>query len=92
MMHLTWGTHAKALMQPIIVTAPLELLHIDFMSIEMTMEFDQPHNVVNVLVFCDQFTKHVMAYVAPGQTVKTVAKFLLQGYILIFGSAGQAPE
>ena len=33
--------HAKAPMQPITVTAPLELLHADFMSIEMTMEFDQ---------------------------------------------------
>ena len=36
------GTHAKAPMQPIIVTAPLELLHIDFTSIETTMELDQP--------------------------------------------------
>ena len=40
-------THAKAPMQPIIATTPLELLHIDFMSIEMTMELDQPPNVVN---------------------------------------------
>ena len=29
-------------MQPIIVTAPLELLHIDFTSIETMMELDQP--------------------------------------------------
>ena len=43
-------THAKAPMQSIIVTAPLELLHIDFMSIEITMELDQPPNVINILV------------------------------------------
>ena len=30
--------------------------------------------------------KHVMAYVTPDQTAKTVARFLLQGYILIFGA------
>ena len=78
------GTHTKAPVQPIIVTAPLELLHIDFTSIETTMELDQPPNVVNILVFCDHFTKHVMAYVTPNQTAKTIAKFLWQGYILIF--------
>ena len=71
-------------MQPIIATARLELLHMDFTSIEMTMELDQPPNVVSALVFCDHFTKQVMAYVTPNQTVKTVALFLWQGYILIF--------
>ena len=48
------------------------------------MELYQPPNVVNILVFCDHFTKHLMAYVTPNQTVKTVAKFLWQGYISIF--------
>ena len=38
--------------KPIIVTAPLELLHVDFTSIEMTMHLDQPPNMVNILVFC----------------------------------------
>ena len=78
------GTHAKVTLQPIIATAPLELLHMDFTSTEMTMELDQPPNMVNVLVFCNHFTKHVMAYVTPEQTAKTVAKFLWQGYISIF--------
>ena len=57
----------------------------DFTSIETTMELDQPLNVVSVLVFCNQFTKHIMAYMTPNQTAKTVAKFLWQGYISIFG-------
>ena len=73
------GTHAKVPLQPIIVTAPL-----DFTSNEMTMELDQPPNMVNVLVFCDHFTKQSMAYVTPDQTPKTVAMFLWQGYISIF--------
>ena len=32
------GAHAKALLQTILVTCPLELLHVDFTSIEMMME------------------------------------------------------
>ena len=80
------GTCAKVPMQPIILTAPLELLHIDFMNIEMTMELDQPPNVMSILVFCDHFMKHIIAYVTHNQTVKTVAKFLWQGYISIFGA------
>ena len=78
------GAHAKAPLQPIFVTAPLELLHVDFTSIEMMMELEQPLNIVDVLVFCDYFMKHIMAYVTPDQSAKTVAKFLWQGYISIF--------
>ena len=73
-------------MQPIIVTAPLDLLHVDFTSTVTTIELDQPPNVVNILVFYDHFTKHAMAYMTPNQTAKTVAKFLWQGYISIFGA------
>ena len=78
------GIHAKAPMWPIIVTTPLELLHVDFTSIVTTIKLDQPPNMVNLLVFCDHFTKHVMAYMTPNQTAKSVAKFLWQGYIMIF--------
>ena len=63
-------------MQLINVTTIFEFLHVDFTSIETTMELDQPPNMTNLLVFCDYFTKHVMPYVTPDQTVKTVAKFL----------------
>ena len=42
--------------------------------------------VTNVLVFQDHFMKHVLAYVTPSQTAKTVAKYLHQGYISIFGA------
>ena len=80
------GSHAKAPVQPIIVTTPLELLHVDFASIETMMEVDQPPNVVNLLVFCNHFMKHVIAYITPHQTAKSFAKFLCQGYIPIFGA------
>ena len=83
------STCAKVSMQPITVTAPLELLYMDFASIETSMELGQPPNMVNVLVFCNHFTKHIMAYVIPDQTAKTVAKFLQQGYISIFGASAR---
>ena len=50
------------------------------------MELDKSPQVANVLVFQDHFTKHVLAYVTPNQTVKTIAKFLYGGYISIFGA------
>ena len=55
-----------------------------FTSIETKMELDRSPQVANVLVFQDCFTKHVLAYVTPNQTVKTVTKFLYGGYISIF--------
>ena len=68
----------KVPLQAILVTSPLELLHVDFTCIEPTMELDQPRYIVNVLVFCDHFMRHIMAYVIPDQTTRTVAKFLWQ--------------
>ena len=67
-------------------TTPLDLLHVDFTSIETTMELDKSHPVANVLVFQDHFTKYVLVYVTPNQPVKTIAKFLYGGYISIFGA------
>ena len=83
--HLQYeGGTPKAPLCPIVATTPLHLLHVDFTSIETMMELDKSPRVANVLVFQDHFTKHVLAYVTPNQTGKTVAKFLYGGYISIF--------
>ena len=63
-----------------------DLLHVDFTSIETTLDLNQLPSIANVLVFQDHFTKHLLVYVTPDQTVKTVAKFLYGGYISIFGA------
>ena len=70
------GGTPKAPLCPIVVTAPLDLLHVEFTSIETTMELNQSPRVPNVLVFQDHFTKHVLAYVTSDQSAKTVTKFL----------------
>ena len=80
------GGTPKAPLCPIVVTAPLDLLHVDFTSIETTLELNQLPRIANVLVFQDLFTKHMLAYVIPDQTVKTITKFLYGGYISIFGA------
>ena len=54
------GTTLKAPLCPIVATAPLDLIHVDFTSIETTMELDKSPRVANVLVYQDHFTKHVL--------------------------------
>ena len=56
------------------------------------MELDKSPWVANVLVFQDHFTKHVLAYVTPDQTAKTIAKFLYWGYITFFGALARLPS
>ena len=80
------GSTPKAPLCPIVATTPLDLLHVAFTSIETTLELNQSSRVANVLVFQDHFTKHVLVYVTPNQTAKTITKFLYGGYISIFGS------
>ena len=80
------GGTPKAPLCPIVATAPLDLLHVDFTSIETTLELNQLPRVTNVLVFQDHFTKHILAYVTLDQTAKTIAKFLYGGYTSIFGA------
>ena len=50
------------------------------------MELKQSPRVTNVLVFQDHFTKHVLEYVTPNQTAKTITKFLYGGYISMLGA------
>ena len=80
------GGTPKAPLCPVVATTPLDLLHVDFTSIETTLELNQSPRVANILVFQNHFTKHVLAYETPDQTVKTFTKFLYGGYISIFGA------
>ena len=76
----------RAPLKPIEATAALELVHVDFTSIETTPELNKPPKIANVLVIQDHFTKFVQAMVTPDQTAKTVANLLYKRFISIFGS------
>ena len=52
------GSTPKAPLCPTVATTPQDLLHVDFTSIETTMELDKSPRVANVLVFQDHFTKY----------------------------------
>ena len=66
------GAVVKAPLCPIKAYAPLKLVHVDFTSIESTMEMNQPPSVKNVLVVTDHFTIYSMAFVTKDQKAKTV--------------------
>ena len=80
------GGIPKAPLCPIVATDPLDLLHVDFISIETMLELNQSPRVADALVFQDHFPKNLLAYVTPDQTAKTITKFLYGGYISIFGA------
>ena len=78
------GNLSKVPLHPVVATILIDLLHVDFTGIETILGLNRPPKVANGLVFQDHFTKHVIVYVTPDQTAKTVANFLYQGYISIF--------
>ena len=83
------GAIPRAPLCPIVATAPLDLVHVDFTSIETKMELDKSPRVVNVLAFQDHFTKHVLAYVTPDQTANTMSLNFYMGAIYL--SLGPQP-
>ena len=75
-------------LHPIIATAPLDLVHIDFTSIKVSGD-DNLHTtptVVPVLVIANHFTRHAMAFIMKDQKASTIAKKLYENYICIFGA------
>ena len=72
-------------MWPIIVTAPLELPHVDFTSIEQWWSLINPQTCWKFWSFVTTLG-NTLWHITPDQTAKTVAKFLRQGYISIFGA------
>ena len=61
---------------PIWAYAPLELVHLDYTSIESMMELNKPPMVKKVLVMTDHFTRYALVVVMKDQTAKTVTKVL----------------
>ena len=66
------GEVPRAPLHPIRAYALLELVHLDYTSIESTMELNKPPMVKNVLVMTDHFTRYALAVVTKDQMAKTV--------------------
>ena len=72
-------------MQPIICTEPMELVHVDYVGMEVTMATQEKPVVKNVLVVVDHFTRYVQAFVTRNQTARTTARVLYNEYFSVFG-------
>ena len=79
------GEVPRAPLCPIQAYAPLELVHLDYTSIESTMELNRPPMVKNVLMMMDHFTRYVLVVVMKDQTAKTVVKVFYKCFIAVFG-------
>ena len=72
-------------MQPIICTEPMELVHIDYVRMEVTVATDKKPIVKNVLVVVDHFTQYVQAFVTKNHMARTTARVLYNNYFSVFG-------
>ena len=72
-------------MQPIICTEPMELVHIDYVGMEVTVATDKKPVVQNVLVVVDHFTRYVQALVTKNHMARTMARVLYNNYFSVFG-------
>ena len=86
------GVVPKAPLCPIRAHAPIELIHIDFMSVELTMELNKLPSIKNVLAITDHSMCYALAVVTKDQMVKTVAKVLYERFIAVFWHASQTPD
>ena len=76
----------KADLCPIVASAPGEILHIDYTSIEETVDLNAQPVIRNVLVLQDHFSKYVVAYVVDDRKAETAAWTLRNGYFSLFGA------
>ncbi len=71
---------ARAPLESIRTSRPLELVCVDFWSAE-----DSSNKSLDVLVVTDHFTKLAQAYLCPNQSAKAVAKQLWDNFFCIYG-------
>ena len=84
--HMFEGVVPKAPLCPIRAHAPLELVHVDFTSMESTMELNKLPSVKNILVTMDYVTCYALAIVMKDQMAKTIAKVFYERFIMVFGA------
>ena len=71
----------KAEMKPILCTYPMELVHIDF----LTVGHPESERQINLMVITNHFTQYAQAYVTPNQTAPVVAKTLWEQFLTHYG-------
>ena len=87
----------KPNLHPIICTELMDLVHIDYIKMEVTVGVKQKPVVKDVLVVEDHFTRYIQAYMTKNHTARTTARVLYNEYFSVFGfprrlMSDQAPE
>ena len=72
-------------MEPIVCTQAMELVHIDYVGMEVTVSTKDKLVVKNVLVVVDHFTHYVQAFVTNNHTAFTTARVLYNNFFSVFG-------
>ena len=65
---------------------PLQLVHLDFTSFEMTTNLNESLKVEHILVIVDHFMRYTRAYITKNQKASTATKTPYKGFISIFGA------
>ena len=68
-------------MKSIICTYPLELIHLDFLTIGK----EGSDKNVNILMITDHYTQYSQAFIMPKQTAPCVAKTLWENFLVHYG-------
>ena len=74
------STPHVAPLQPILVSQPLELVHLDYLTLEPSKG-----NIENVLVITDHFTRYALAYASKTQTAQATTRILWDNFICHYG-------
>ena len=72
----------RAPMETIETSYPLELIHMDFLTIGSKRG---PLKDINVLVVTDRFTRYAQGFVTSNQTAKAVAETFYHGFLVHYG-------
>ena len=84
-------------LEPILCTEPMDLVHIDYVKMEVTVGLKEKPEVKDMLVVEDHFAQYLQAYITKNHTARTTARVLYNEYFSVFGfphrlMSDQAPE
>ena len=69
-------------MQPILVSYPLQLVHLDFLTVGGKADDNRS---VNILTVTDHLTKYAQAYVTPKQMAQVVVQTFWENFLVHYG-------